>query len=61
MKPGAEANSTRAGVADVAAPLFVRRAFRAVIATLLCGAIYLIAVRREAILIDLANFSAWCF
>ena len=43
------------------APAGVRRAVGLVLAGLLAGAGYLIAVRRDAILVDLANFAAWCF
>ena len=43
------------------APAVVRRGFRVVLGLLVAGALYLIVVRHEAILIDLANFSAWCF
>ena len=43
------------------APPAVRLAFRAALGLLAAGAFYLIAVRHEAILIDLANFTAWCF
>lgn len=44
-----------------AAPLGVRRVVRGLLLVLLAGALYLIAVRREAILTDLASFAAWCF
>ncbi len=43
------------------APLAVRRAAWLLLGGLLAGAGYLIAVRRDAILVDLANFAAWCF
>ena len=43
------------------APLALRRAARLLLALLMAGAGYLIAVRRDAILVDLANFAAWCF
>lgn len=46
---------------DASAPPVVRRAVRGLVLVLLAGALYLIAVRREAILTDLANFAAWCF
>ena len=45
---------------EAGAPPVVRLAFRSLLGLLAAGALYLIAVRREAILIDLANFSAWC-
>lgn len=45
----------------ILAPSGVRRIGRAVLVVLLAGAIYLIAVRRDAILIDIANLAAWCF
>ena len=45
---------------EAGAPPVVRRTMRALLGLLAAGALYLIAVRREAILIDLANFSAWC-
>lgn len=44
-----------------AAPPALRRAGRIALALLLLGAAYLIAVRREAILTDLATLAAWCF
>ena len=43
------------------APPVLHRAMRVLLGALAGGALYLIAVRREAILIDLANVSAWCF
>lgn len=45
---------------DTAPPL-LRRIGKGVLALLLLSALYLIAVRREAILTDLANLAAWCF
>lgn len=47
--------------ANEAPPPALRRAGRIALALVLLGAVYLIAVRREAILTDLANFAAWCF
>ena len=44
-----------------AVPRAVRRTVGLLLAALVAGALYLIALRRDAILIDLANFSAWCF
>ncbi len=44
----------------VRAPPVVRNAARITLALMLAGAGYLIAVRRDAILVDLANFAAWC-
>ncbi len=49
------------GMAGAAAPRGLRRAFGLLLAALAVGALYLIATRRDAILIDLANFTAWCF
>ena len=46
---------------EAGTPPALRRVFRVILGLLLTGALYLIIVRREAILIDLANFSAWCF
>lgn len=43
------------------APLVVRRLSKIALGILIAGAGYLIAVRRDAILVDLANFAAWCF
>ena len=51
----------RPNAAEDATPRFVRRFIGILLAVLGSGALYLIAVRREAILIDLANFSTWCF
>lgn len=53
--------SGSANAAEDAAPRFVRRIRGIMLAALGSGALYLIAVRREAMLIDLANFSTWCF
>ncbi len=43
------------------APPAVRRIGRGLLLVLMAGALYLIAVRREAILTDLASIAAWCF
>lgn len=53
------AESSRSAVD--AAPRAVRRTVSILLAALAAGALYLIAVRRDALLIDLANFTAWCF
>ena len=60
--PATETNHAADAALDGAqAPRVLRRTFRVLLGLLASGALYLIAVRREAILIDLANFSAWCF
>ena len=43
------------------APAPLRRLGFVALALLMSGALYLIAVRREAIVADLAAFAAWCF
>jgi hypothetical protein len=42
-------------------PARVRRALFAALGLLLVGALYLVAVRGEALLVDLAALRAWCF
>jgi hypothetical protein len=42
-------------------PPAVRRALFAVLGVLLAGALYLVAVRGEALLLDLAALRAFCF
>ena len=42
-------------------PPAVRRALFAALAVVLAGALYLIAVRGEALLLDLAALRAFCF
>lgn len=48
---------------DTGAPTVVRRAMLAIVALLVGGAVYLVAVRGEALLADLAAIGAkvWCF
>ena len=48
---------------DTGAPPVVRRAMLAIVALLVGGAVYLVAVRGEALLADLAAIGAkvWCF
>lgn len=55
------ASNDSAGLGDAKAPPAIRLAYRIALGLLAAGALYLIAVRHEAILIDLANFSTWCF
>ena len=48
---------------DSGAPRMVRRCVLGVVAALLAGAGYLIAIRGEALLVDLATLGSrvWCF
>ena len=46
---------------DLATGRRVRRLVRALVIGLSLGALYLIAVRHEAILVDLSAMTAWCF
>ena len=46
---------------DPATPRRVGRLVRALVIALSLGALYLIAVRHEAILVDLSAMTAWCF
>jgi hypothetical protein len=52
------------GARDAARPLIptgVRRALLAVLGLILAGALYLVAVRGEALLLDLSALRAFCF
>ena len=63
-KTGATKTGTTMDRIDAAAPTMppaIRRAGYGVLGVLTTGALYLVAVRRDAILTDLANFTAWCF
>ena len=57
----APAETDRFATADAQAPPIVRRIALIALTVLTAGALYLVAVRRDAILTDLANFTAWCF
>lgn len=57
-------NTADGGIAgDTGAPRLVRRAVFGALALTLAGSAYLIAVRGEAIIVDLATLGArmWCF
>ena len=56
-----EARKAASRIDAAEAPRGFRWGLRIALVLLGSGALYLIAVRHEAILIDLANLTAWCF
>lgn len=57
------ATVSETGLSETRAPASVRRAGRAALGLVLVGAAYLIAVRGEAIVVDLSTLAGkvWCF
>lgn len=56
-----QSSNTGMGAPSRTAPALARFTIYAVVAAALSGAVYLVAVRGEALLVDLAAIAAWCF